>query len=104
MKELLIKPSEQRVVILPDEKAEHITKGGIILPEQAQQDTPGTGKIVSTGKGSRDYPMIYHIGQKVLYSQYAGVDIKLNLFSCGEHVFKVMNQLDIMAIIEEIKS
>lgn len=102
MKEVKIYPAEQRVVVLPDEIIEEKTRSGIIIPKTAQEDTPGMGLVVATGVGSLEHPMNYFIGERVLFSQYAGLEVKLNLDTNGEHTYKVMNQADIMAKIHEL--
>lgn len=101
MKQFVITPAEQRVVVLPEDSDEKITGTGIILPSIVKDDTPEIATVISVGKGSEDIPMLYHKGQKVIFSQYSGVEVKLNLYGVGEKTFKVMNQLDIMAVIEE---
>lgn len=99
MKEITINLAEQRVLVLPFIDKEEVTKTGIIIPKGVEQDKPGMGFIVGVGKGSKNYPMMYRIGQSVIYSSYSGVDVKLNIIDRGEHVYKIMNQLDIMAMI-----
>ena len=101
MKQFVITPAEQRVVVLPEDSDEKITGTGIILPSIVKDDTPEIATVISVGKGSKDIPMLYHKGQKVIFSQYSGVEVKLNLYGVGEKTFKVLNQLDIMAVIEE---
>jgi len=100
MEVITINPAEQRVVVLPIPEKETKTRTGIILPVGVEQDQPGMGWVIKVGKGSKDHPMIYRAGQRVVYSKYSGVDIKLNIFNHGENVYKVMNQLDIMATMQ----
>ena len=102
MKEVTIKPAEQRVVILPDEEKETTLASGIIIPGTVEQDKPGMGKIVACGRGSADNPMEFWVGQYVMYSQYSGLNTKLNIQGHGDHIYKVMQQMDIMAVIEEV--
>jgi chaperonin GroES len=102
MKKLFIRPAEQRVVVLPDEKVEKTTGMGIILPSTVEDNAPEIATIIAVGTGEKDHPMLYHKGQRVIYSQYSGVEVNLDLIGAkGEKVYKVMNQLDIMAVIEE---
>lgn len=101
MKDYLIQPAEQRVIVLPDEKEERKTRMGIILPQTSEEDRPETGVVIAVGRGSEDYPMKYFNGQRVIYSQYSGVSIRINIKDHGDHVYKVMNQADIMGIITE---
>ena len=103
MIEMEILPAEQRVVVLPDEKSEYRTDSGIYIPRTIGDDLPETGVIVRVGKGSADQPMDYNRGDRVLYSQYAGVELRLNIIGHGIRNFKIMNQLDIMAKIKEVQ-
>jgi len=104
MEEFIIKPAEQRVIILPEEQKETTLLSGIIIPGTVDQDKPGGGLIIATGKGSKDNPMEFSVGQRVVYSQYSGLNVKLNLQHHGDHTYKVMNQMDIMAVVQEVKS
>lgn len=104
MKTYKINPAEQRVVVLPLNGEEMKTKSGIIIPVTVEQNKPGIGKVVAVGKGSADAPMDYREGQHVLYSQYSGLEVKLNLENHGDNTYKVMNQLDIIGTIDEVKN
>jgi len=99
MKEINIEPADQRVVIKLESQEEEITSKGIIIPQTAKEGHPEWGTIVAIGFGSVDNPMKYLVGQKVLFSEYAGVELKLNLAGWGEGQYKIMNQIDIMAKI-----
>jgi len=103
MKKYLLEPADQRVVVLPEEMREKKTAMGIILPTDAQENKPGMGKIVEVGAGSKDHPMMWSVGQFVLYSDYAGLEVKLNL-EWGDEVYKVMNQADIIGLLTLISS
>lgn len=100
MREIIIEPAEQRVIIKLEKFEEEVTAKGIIIPATAQEGHPETGIIVATGFGSIDNPMKYFKDQRVLFSEYAGVELKLNIAGYGEGRYKVMNQIDIMGIIK----
>lgn len=102
MKELIISPAEQRIVVLPDKEKEGLTQSGIIIPTMVEDKVPEIATIIAVGEGSRDDPMRYSVGQKVIYSQYSGLEVKMNLKGYGENQYKVMTQLDIMAIVKEV--
>jgi len=102
MKEFMITPAEQRVVVLPDETSETKTNSGIIIPRTVEDNMPEIATVVAVGNGSADNPMEFFPTQRVVYSQYSGVELKLNLQGDGEHVYKVMNQMDIMAVVKEV--
>ena len=64
-----IKPLADRVLVLPAPAEEKV--GGIIIPDTAKEK-PQRGKVVATGKGTKDEEMILKEGDTVLYGKYAG--------------------------------
>jgi len=93
-----IKPLGDKVLV-KRLKAEEITAGGIVLPDTAKEK-PKEGKIIAVGRGrllkDGSYaPFSVKIGDKVLFTSYAGTEIKLH----GEE-FLVMNEEDILAVVE----
>ncbi|MBQ5695180.1 MAG: co-chaperone GroES [Clostridium sp.] len=92
-----IKPLGDRVVIQKLE-AETTTKSGILLTGTAKEQ-PQEAKIVAIGPGAivdgKRVPMDVQVGNKVLYSKYAGTDVKVN----GEE-YIILKQDDILAIVE----
>jgi chaperonin GroES len=74
-----LQPLGDRVVVQPSEE-EEVTKGGIILPDTAKEK-PQRGEIIAIGPGRLDeegkrIPMEVKKGDKVIYSKYAGSEIK----------------------------
>ena len=92
-----LKPLFDRVVI-QDAEMEETTKGGLILTSSAKEK-PQYAYVVSVGPGGvvdgKDVTMQVKEGQKVVYSKYAGTEIKLD----GEE-YKIIRQNDILAVIE----
>ena len=88
-----IKPLGTRVVIKRIE-AEEKTASGIVLPGSAQEK-PQMAEVLAVGPGTEDEKMELKVGDKVIFSQYAGTDVKYG----GEEV-SIMNQRDILAIDE----
>ena len=88
-----IKPLGSRVVIKKLE-AEEKTEGGIILASAAKEK-PQTAEVVAVGPGTKDEGMELSAGDKVVFSKYAGTEIKYN----GEE-YTIMSQGDILAIVE----
>ncbi len=91
-----IRPMNDRVLVLRVEKEEK-SSGGIIIPDTAKEK-PQEGKVVSVGPGKmadngKRIPMEVKKGDRVLFSKYAGSDIKIDGV---EHVF--MREDDILAI------
>ncbi|MGC6432779.1 MAG: co-chaperone GroES [Crocinitomicaceae bacterium] len=85
------KPLADRVLIEP-EAAEQKTASGIIIPDTAKEK-PLQGTIVAAGNGKKDEPLTVKVGDKVLFGQYAGTEIKLD----GK-AFLIMKESDIYGI------
>lgn len=91
-------PLDDRVVIQQLE-AEETTKSGIILPGQAKEK-PQEAKVVAVGPGKTEdgqvVPMQVKVGDKIIYSKYAGTEVKLD----GDE-YIIVKQSDILAIVTE---
>ena len=92
-----IKPLFDRIVIEAID-AEEKTKSGIVLLAK-DQEKPQMAKVVAVGPGGnvdgKDVVMQVKVGDKVLYSKYAGSEFKID----GKDV-TIMRQSDILAIVE----
>lgn len=92
-----IKPLGERVVIKKLE-AEETTKSGIVLTGAAKE-RPQEAKVVAVGPGAivdgKRIEMEVKVGDKVLYSKYAGTEVKVT----GEE-YIILKQEDILAIVE----
>ena len=92
-----VKPLGDRVFVKVSESEEK-TAGGILLPDTAKEK-PQVGEVVQIGPGkrnddgSRQAPEV-GVGDKVLYSKYAGTDIKL-----GSDEYVLLTEKDILAIV-----
>ena len=94
-----IKPLSDKILVQRLE-AETKTAGGIVLPDSAKEK-PQQGKIVSVGPGKTledgsVKKMQVKKGDKVLFTSYAGTDIKV---AGKEHL--IMSESDILAVIED---
>ncbi|MEH1765025.1 MULTISPECIES: co-chaperone GroES [unclassified Nostoc] len=92
-----VKPLGDRVFIKVSE-SEDKTAGGIFLPDSAKEK-PQVGEIVAVGSGKRNddgtrQAIDIAVGDKVLYSKYAGTDIKL-----GTEEYVLLSEKDILAIV-----
>ena len=76
---LNIKPLADRVLIEPMQ-AETKTASGIIIPDNAKEK-PQRGTVAAVGKGTKDEPITVKVGNTVLYSKYAGTELKLEAVS-----------------------
>ncbi len=100
MEEILImtvKPLADRVVIKMVE-AEETTKSGIILSGSAKEK-PQVAEVVAVGPGGvvdgKEVKMELSVGDKVLISQYAGTNVKLDGVE-----YTILRQSDVLAIVE----
>lgn len=93
-----VKPLGNRVLIRRSEAK--TKKGGIILPETAQEK-PKQGEVIAVGPGKIDedgklHPMNVHVGDRVLFSAYSGTEVKTN--EQGEE-YLIMSEDDILGIL-----
>ncbi len=93
-----IKPMNDRVLVLRVAE-EQKTAGGIIIPDTAKEK-PQEGKVVAVGSGKmgedgKRVPLEVKKGDRVLFSKYAGTEIKVDGV---EHVF--MREDDILGVLE----
>ena len=86
-------PLGDRVVVKQLE-AEETTKSGIVLPGQAQEK-PQQAKVIAVGPGTEDVKMEVKPDDQVIYSKYAGTEVKLE----GEE-YIILKQNDILAIVQ----
>jgi chaperonin GroES len=92
-----VKPLGDRVFVKVS-AAEEKTAGGILLPDNAKEK-PQVGEVVAVGPGKRDdkgtrVELEVTVGDKVLYSKYAGTDIKL-----GTEEYVLLSEKDILAVV-----
>ncbi len=92
-----VKPLGDRVFVKVSE-AEEKTAGGIYLPDNAKEK-PQIGEVVTVGDGKANdkgerVAVEVKVGDKVLYSKYAGTDIKLGI---DEYV--LLSEKDILAVV-----
>ena len=94
---MTIKPLFDKIVIEAVEP-EVKTAGGIILTANAQEK-PQMATVIAVGPGGvidgKEITMQVKVGDKILYSKYAGSEFKLD----GKTV-TILRQSDVLAIIE----
>ena len=92
-----VKPLGDRVVIKNIEVGETI-KGGILLPGTAKEK-PQMAKVLAVGPGGmvdgKEVKMQVSVGQKVIYSKYAGTEVKVD-----DKELIIVRQSDILAVVE----
>ena len=92
-----VRPLHDRILVKRI-KQEDKTKSGIIIPDTAKEK-PQEGKVTTVGSGKRDdgkvVPVDVKVGDRVLFGQYAGTEIKLD----GEE-FLILREDDVLGVIE----
>ena len=93
-----VKPLNDRILVKRLE-AEEKTDGGIILPDTAKEK-PNQGKVIAVGEGAKGkdgkrVPVQVSVGDKILFSSYAGTDLKLD-----NEEFIILREDDVYGVIE----
>lgn len=91
-----IKPLGNRIVVKRQEAK--TTKGGILLPETAQEK-PRQGKVVAVGPGKVDdkgktQALDVKVGDDVLFSSYSGTEYKAN-----DVDYLILSEEDVLAVL-----
>lgn len=92
-----IKPLGNRLLV--QRSKPQTTKGGILLPDSAQEK-PKEGVVVAVGPGKMNEdgkvePMNVKVGDKVLFSSYAGTEVKIN----GSEDELILSEDDILGVL-----
>jgi chaperonin GroES len=92
------RPLHDRVVVRRL-NAEEKTKGGIIIPDTAQEK-PMEGEVIAAGPGARNeageiVALDVKAGDRILFGKWSGTEVKLD----GEELL-IMKESDIMGIVE----
>lgn len=84
-------------VVLKQLEAEETTKSGIVLPGQSKEK-PQQAEVIAVGPGGmvdgKEIKMQVEVGQQVIYSKYAGTDVKLE-----DEEYIIVKQSDILAVV-----
>ena len=96
------RPLHDRVVV-KRVKEEEKTKGGIIIPDTAQEK-PQEGEVIAVGPGARDedgerIPLDVKVGDRILFGKWSGTEVKVD----GDELL-IMKESDILGVIEEKKA
>ncbi|MDY3244929.1 MAG: co-chaperone GroES [Candidatus Limiplasma sp.] len=94
---MIVKPLGDRVVI-KNVEMEETTKSGIVLTGAAKEK-PQMAEVLAVGPGGmvdgKEVTMHVKVGDKVIYSKYAGTEVKLD----GKEMI-IVRQSDILATVE----
>jgi len=93
-----VKPLGDRVLVKRLD-AEEVTKGGIILPDAAQEK-PREGRVIALGEGrvlddGQRAELQIKKNDRVIFSSYAGTEIKVD----GDDLL-ILGEDDILAIVD----
>ena len=94
-----LKPLHDRVLVERVEQEDR-TKGGIIIPDTAQEK-PMEGKVISVGGGARNengqvVALDVKKGDRILFGKWSGTEVKID----GKELL-IMKESDILGIIEK---
>ena len=94
-----LKPLHDRVLVERVEQEDR-TKGGIIIPDTAQEK-PMEGKVLAAGSGARNengqvVALDVKKGDRILFGKWSGTEVKID----GKELL-IMKESDIMGIIEK---
>lgn len=94
---MIVKPLGDRVVI-KNVEMEETTKSGIVLTGAAKEK-PQMAEVLAVGPGGmvdgKEVTMHVKVGDKVIYSKYAGTEVKLD-----DKEMIIVRQSDILATVE----
>ena len=93
------RPLHDRVVVKRIE-ADLKTKGGIIIPDTAQEK-PQEGEVIAVGPGGRDesgklIPVDVKPGNRVLFGKWSGTEVKID----GQELL-IMKESDVMGVLDK---
>lgn len=96
---MAVKPLGNRVLVQVKE-GEEKTKGGIYIPQTAQEKTQN-GIIEAVGPGKKNdkgdlIPMDVKVGDEIIYDKYAGTQIKID-----DKDYLLVSSDDILAIVSK---
>lgn len=93
-----IKPLGDRILVQRLEP-EEVKKGGIIIPETAQEK-PMEAKVIALGTGKIDddgkkVPFDVKKGDRILIGKYSGTEVKFD-----DQEYLILSQDDVLAVVE----
>ena len=96
------RPLQDRVVVRRVEQEEK-TKGGIIIPDTAQEK-PMEGEVIAVGPGARSedgkiHPLDVKVGDRILFGKWSGTEVKID-----DVEYLIMNESDIMGVLVEAEA
>ena len=95
----VITPLNKRVLVEPQAK-EKVSKGGIVIPQNANKKAPTKGRIIAIAEDA-DIRLKISPGDLVLFPSFAGTEITVPADSpeSSDRSFQLMKEDDILAVI-----
>jgi chaperonin GroES len=93
-----LQPLGDRVVVKANDEQDQRTASGLVIPDTAKEK-PQIGEVIAVGPGAlgedgERLPMDIKEGDNVLYSKFAGTEVKLS----GDE-YLVLSSRDLLAIV-----
>ncbi|MFW5694844.1 MAG: co-chaperone GroES [Alkalispirochaeta sp.] len=88
---MTVKPLGDRILVKM-EREEEKTKGGLFIPETAQEKTQ-VGEVVAVG--TDDEEITVKKGDRVMFDKYAGTTVRI-----GDDDHLILTMSDVLAIVE----
>jgi len=97
-----IKPLGNRVLVKRSKTSQ--SKGGILLPDSAKEK-PREGEVIAVGPGrvndeGKKESMHVKEGDRVLFSAYAGTEVKLSPTASDNEELLIMSEEDLLGILQ----
>ena len=94
-----IRPLHDNVVVEPTVSKKAVSKGGILLPDTAQEK-PLEGKVVAVGSGHRGKngkltSLSVKAGDRVVYAKWSGSEVKV-----AQKEYLILKESDILGVVE----
>ena len=96
---MALRPLHDRILVKRIEEAEVQSEGGIIIPDTAKEK-PQEAQVLAVGEGritddGKVQPMDVKTGDKVIFSKYAGTEVKVDGDEC-----LVIREDDVLGVVE----
>lgn len=93
-----VKPLGKRVLVKRFKAT--ATKGGILLPDSAQEK-PKEGQVIAVGPGKSNEdgtyePVTLKVGDRILFSSYSGTEVKCE---CDEEECLILSEDDVFGVL-----
>lgn len=90
-----ITPRGKYILVKPENPDERVTKQGLLLPANTEQEPKAQGKVIAVG----EYVNGVEVGDQVIFGAYAGEDMKI-WEGIKEQEYKLLHDDDVIAFIK----